>query len=72
MARWVSISIKEPDFMSNEPRASAYLNNSNDIIIFGGNKKQQPTYFLNIQHLTNVNTTQGWAQKSLTQFTLSK
>ena len=70
-AKWVSISVKEPEFISCEPRASAYLPISQEIIIFGGTKKQQSSFIIKVDHLGSSGA-QIQSVKSMSSFVVQK
>mgnify|MGYP001061018529 CR=1 FL=1 len=55
MAKWISIVVKSQEFVSFNPRGSALLNQTNDIIIFGGQKTQ--CFYIDIGFLRQIENT---------------
>ena len=37
-AKWVNVPVKDQDFITNDPRGSAYNPSNNEILIFGGSR----------------------------------
>ena len=60
-ARWVYVPIKDPDFVANEPRGSAYNQSNYEILIFGGARNQ--CFHMDVSGLMNISQgqdKQGW------------
>lgn len=71
-ARWVYVPIKDPDFVTNEPRGSAYNPSNYEILIFGGARNQ--CFHMDVSSLMNIShgqDKQGWIQKSITPNTFN-
>jgi len=75
-AKWISVPVKDQDFIMNEPRGSAYNPTNNEVLIFGGIRNQ--CFHMDVSHFQlasySQSQQQGWAQKQIAQmpFNISK
>lgn len=69
-AKWTTISIKDQELNNANPKGSAFIQQTNEILIFGGTNRQ--TFYFNIQDLITTNAEQNKANKSPNSFFIQK